>query len=80
MHGKTTLSLRKTILSFFFEYAHMIVAENNLKKINRHIPALVPATLSQRAGQPCTGGQWPTCFYLVETPGPELLKRLHPAH
>ena len=24
-------------------------------------------SMSQQPGWPCTGGQWPTCFYLVET-------------
>ena len=35
------------------------------QKTNQHIPALV--LLPWWPDWPCTGGQWPTWFYLVET-------------
>jgi hypothetical protein len=34
------------------------------KQKKRHIPMLVP--LPRWPGWPCTGGQWLTCFYLIE--------------
>jgi hypothetical protein len=34
------------------------------KRYNQYVPMLVP--LPQQPGQPCTGGQWLTSFYLVE--------------
>jgi hypothetical protein len=43
----------------------MVKCCGKYEKINPHVPALMP--LPRPTGQLCTGGQWPTCFYGMET-------------